>query len=191
MQNEIEKMETSGDGHFRARLDQISGVQLQQNAREPRWPQEDLDPSRRKGRPPYSHRSCRHEAMQPSVLSPLPCCVISWQQRADKGHALKNHTIVVERKRWARNMRAVGRWGQRKEHLGAMHDVVADLFLTEPAVVSFYPSRKWRWSAHLLCFTQGSFIRGCKILGKCHIKSIKDTQDVTRDFSLAGWIRGE
>lgn len=43
-----------------------------------------------------------------------------------------------------RNVGAVRRRGQREEHLGATHDSVADLFLTEPAVISFYPSRQQR-----------------------------------------------
>lgn len=44
---------------------------------------------------------------------------------------------------------------QRKEHLGAIPDTMAYLFLTKPAVVSFHPSGKWR---HSLYLTRGSFI---------------------------------
>lgn len=97
-----------------------------------------MDHSGRVEGPPFNHHDCINEAMQTSVMFLLPVVLFSdrkgLMKDTDKGH-FEYRTIVVERKLWTRNVRVVGRRGQRKEHLGAIHDTVIDLFLTEPTVV--------------------------------------------------------
>jgi len=51
--------------------------------------------------------------MHPSATRLPPSHVISCHERAGIGQALKNHTVVVERIPWTRNVSAAGRRGQR------------------------------------------------------------------------------